>query len=306
MLKYAVYWFVFQVLGRLPAPVLYRIAAVVAAVSYVLAARARRNVWDNLRHVMPPGTPKREMRRQARRIFGNAAMYYADIAQLPHMDVDRFFRERLVIRGVEEHLRPCLAEGCGVVMLTGHYGNPELAMQGLVPLGIKITALTEPVQPPALSRMMDRHRRSKGLEFLPVSVGSVKRVWQVLKQGGVVALTGDRDIHGPKQMLPFCGVRTLMPTGPIEIALRTGAVVIPAFSARREGNKIEAIVEEPLDIPRTDDFEADVRAGELAFLQRFERRLREEPGQWSVLEAIWDVSDAPTAVEDKSTAEVWK
>ena len=47
-------------------------------------------------------------------------------------------------------------------------------------------------------------------------------------------------------------------------------------------------MEEPLVLEQTGDFQQDVRAGTLAFLARFERRLRAEPGQWAVLERIWD------------------
>jgi KDO2-lipid IV(A) lauroyltransferase len=111
---------------------------------------------------------------------------------------------------------------------------------------------------------------------------------KTLRSGGAVALMGDRDIEGPKQRLPFFGVDTWMPTGPIEVALRTGAVVVPCFSARQNNYVIVADMEEPLKLVRTSDFDADVRAGQLEYLARLERRLSADPGQWMVLEAIWD------------------
>jgi len=156
-----------------------------------------------------------------------------------------------------------------------------------VAYGIKALALTEPLDPRRLSELLDKHRSSVGLEFAPVSVGSVKQVMRRLKQGGVVALTGDRDIEGPKQRMPFLGVEAWMPTGPIEVALRTGAIVIPSFCYRRR-EQFVAFAEEPLELERTGDMEADARRGELLFLERFERRLRAEPGQWAVLERVWD------------------
>jgi KDO2-lipid IV(A) lauroyltransferase len=134
--------------------------------------------------------------------------------------------------------------------------------------------------------MMDELRRSKGHDFAPVSVGSVKKVMRTMKEGGVVCLMGDRDIKGPRQKVRFCGEEAWMPTGPIEVALRTGAIVIPSFSYRR-GDKFEAHMEEPLELKQTGDFEADARNGTLEFLARFEKRLRAEPGQWGVLESVW-------------------
>jgi lauroyl/myristoyl acyltransferase len=77
-----------------------------------------------------------------------------------------------------------------------------------------------------------------------------------------------------------------MPTGPIEVALRTGAIVIPSFCLRRR-ERFDAYAEPPLELERTGDMEADARRGEMLFLERFEKWLRAEPGQWAVLERVW-------------------
>ncbi|MDO8617139.1 MAG: lysophospholipid acyltransferase family protein [Dehalococcoidia bacterium] len=292
MLKYLFFAIVFKALGLLPLRVLYAIADVVTAAGYLLASGARANVLDNLRHVMPDASEKK-VRKSAKQVFRNVAYYYADLAHLPRMDIEQFCRERLVVRGVNEILKPAMAAGKGVVMLSAHIGNPELAVQGLVGFGIHVFALTEPQQPARLSRMMDGLRESKGHEFMPVSIGGVKRVMQTLRGGGVVALMGDRDISGPKQWLPFCGEPAYVPTGPIEVALKTGAALIPSFTSRIGKYTIQADVEEPLEVVRTGDFEADVRAAQLKYLERLERRLRTDPGQWLVLERIWDVKEQP-------------
>jgi len=293
MWKYLLYYIAFHVLGRLPLPLLYGLANLIGDAAYCLAGNARRNVWDNLRHVMPAGTPRRQMARAARQVFRNVTLYYADMARLPRIDAHEFFDRQLVTFGLEEHLMSAVRSGKGVVMLTGHYGNPEMAAQALVALGVPALILTEPVQPPPLSRLMDRFRSSQGLTFMPVGVAGVKRVMQTLRRGGVVALTGDRDIQGPKEMLPFFGAETLMPTGPIEVALRTGATVVPCFSLRKKHGRYEAYMEPPLDLTPTGDLREDVRRGELQFLERFERRVREHPEQWAVLEAVWDSAAQP-------------
>ena len=125
---------------------------------------------------------------------------------------------------------------------------------------------------------------------------------KTLRSGGTVALMGDRDIEGPRQRLPFFGVETWMPTGPIEVAIRTGAMVIPCFSARKDDYFIEAHMQQPLELNMTGDFHANVRAGALAFLKRLETWLREDPGRWLVLEPIWDTDELdaslPTGVTE--------
>ncbi|HET8945062.1 MAG TPA: lysophospholipid acyltransferase family protein [Dehalococcoidia bacterium] len=288
MLKYLFFLFVFKVLGLLPLAVLYRVADAVGNMGYLLFPGVRANVWDNLRHVYPPGTSKAVIRRAARQVFRTVALYYADMAYLPRQDVHDLFYKRMVVHGMFERLIPAAQSGTGVIMMSAHFGNPELGGQGLIPHGVRVFALTEPLEPPQLLRMLDRTRSSKGHTFAPVSVGSVKRVMRTLKQGGVVVLMGDRDIEGPRMRVPFLGVEASMPTGPIEVALRTGATVIPSFCARKGRYGLEAFLEEPLKLEKTGDFEQDVRAGTLEFLSRFEKHLRADPGQWGVFERVWD------------------
>jgi KDO2-lipid IV(A) lauroyltransferase len=286
MLKFVLYWTTFHTLGRMPLPFLYALMSATASVAYRLAPEIRRNIDENLRHVRPEAS-ERERRSAAKRILRNVALYYADVAHLPRMDLKHFFEKRLIFHGLDEYLRPAIAQGKGVIILSAHYGNPELAVQALAHLDIPVFALTEPVHP-RMSRLMDEFRASKGVTFEPVSVGSVKRVFQTLKRGGVVALMGDRDIEGPKEAMPFFGVPTLMPTGPIEVGLRTGAAVISCFCIRRSKYVLEAWVEEPLEMKQTGDFHEDVHAGMMEYIERLEARLRADPGQWAVIEAIWD------------------
>ncbi len=287
MLRFLTFWFVFRVLGRLPLPLLYGIAEIVGWLGYALSPGPRRNVWDNLRHVLPDA-PKSRLRQAAKAVFRNVAYYYADLAQLPHMDIDQFFRERLIYSGIEEYIRSNIEKGRGVVMLSAHIGNAEMAGQSLVPLGIPCFAVTEAVKPARLSRMLNSIRRTHGVEVMPVGVPSAKRIMRTLRDGGTVALMVDRDIHGPKMLLPFFGEETWMPTGPIEVALRTGAAIVPAFSSRHGRYVIEANAQPPIEIERTDDLQADVRTAMLEYISRLETRLRAEPDQWMVLERIWD------------------
>lgn len=281
-------------------PAIYAVADLAAAAGYTLASSARANVHDNLRHLLPDASEKK-IAKAARRVFRNVAYYYADLAQLPKMDVNQFFRDRLIYTGIDEYIRPQLAAGRGVVMLSAHVGNAEMAGQALIPLGIPCFAVTEPVKPERLARMLNDIRMSKGLEFMPVGVPAAKRIIRILRGGGTVALMGDRDIMGPKMLLPFLGEETWLPTGPIEVALRTGAAIIPSFSARRGRYVIDAVAEEPIEIVRTDDFQADVRTAMLEFIKRMETRLRAEPDQWIVLERLWDEAPPDVPAPEQGT-----
>ena len=288
MWKYILFLIAIHTIGRLPLGVGYAAAEVLGRLGYRLSNGSRRNVIKNLRHVMGNDTPEKKVRAAASMVFINIGKYYVDLVRMPHMDLDDFFRRRLRYFGLDEHLLPAVAAGKGVIVLSVHLGNPELAGQGMLPRGVKGFALTEPLQPPKLHRLVDSLRASKGHTFAPVGFAGVKRAIQTLRDGGVIALMGDRDIEGPKASLPFFGEETMMPTGPIEMALRTGATVIPTFCIRTKQGGIDAYLEEPLELERTGDMERDARTNTLRFLALVERRLRQHPDQWVVLESIWE------------------
>jgi lauroyl/myristoyl acyltransferase len=291
MCKYLLISACARLLGRLPPRGLYLLAAVAAFLAYAFAGRLRHNVWDNMRHVMGPNTPKKELRRAARQVFGNWAKSYADLIHLPYLDLDKFFNQKLVYHGFEEHMLPALTNGKGVIISSGHFGNVEMGIQGLLVKGVKVTVLTERLQPPALSRLVDGLRASKGHTFLPVGIGSIKTVLRSIKAGGVVGLMCDRDIEGQSIRVPFCGTTASVPMGVVELATRTGATIVPIFIYRKSGNAGEAFLEPPLELVNSGDPQADLKANVRRLLERFEAHLRRDPGQWTVLETVWDTEE---------------
>jgi KDO2-lipid IV(A) lauroyltransferase len=288
MWKYAVILLSVYLLGWLPSPVLYGLANVTGELGYILFARVRHNVWDNMRHVMGPDTPKGELRRAARQVFRNIARYYADLISRPHLNVQRLYERHLIPYGLEENLLAPLKQGKGVVLVSGHFGDAELVIQGLLPLGVKALALTEPLDPPALSRLVHRLRSSTGHTFLPVSLSNVKATLRYLKSGGLVGLMCDRDIEGRSLRVPFCGAPASMPVGAVELAMRTGAPLVPIFAHRRKDNDHDVFAEPPVELARTGNPQADLETNVRRLLERFEPHLRRDPGQWTVLESVWE------------------
>jgi len=286
MWKYIALLIVYRTLAWLPTPAAYAIARVAGDLSYLAQGSARRHVKDNMRHVLGADADEREVSRQAREVFRNVTRYYADLIRLPRTDPERLLRHDLNVHDLE-NLQNAVASGKGVVLVSGHYGNPELTVQALAAAGIYVYVLTEPLQPRQLSDLTHRLRSTHGHTYRPVSMASVKGALRHLRQGGVVAILCDRDIQKTGQLLPLCGCPARLPTGAATLAMRTGAQVVPAFTRRRGPGRNEVWLEPPLPLERTGDEEQDIRAMSEKILARLEEYLRQDPGQWTVLESIW-------------------
>jgi len=139
----------------------------------------------------------------------------------------------------------------------------------------------------ALSDFIHWLRSRHGHQFRTVSFGGIKEAMQRLKKGGLVALMLDRDVGGTGVPMEFCGRETKIPLGAVDLALRTGADLIPAWAWRIGGFRFHARIGPPLEIVRTGNFDQDVRSNARRLLALFEGHLRAYPGQWAVLEPIW-------------------
>jgi KDO2-lipid IV(A) lauroyltransferase len=169
-------------------------------------------------------------------------------------------------------------------------------VQVLAAVGIRVLALIEPLEPPQLLRLTQRLRGAHGHTYLPATFSGVKEALRRLRSGGAVAILIDRDIQRRGVPIPFCGRPAPIPTGAVDLALRTGAELIPAFVHREPGFHYHGYIGPPLSLVRTDDEQRDLRDNSANLLARFEEHLRSDPGQWAVLEQVWiDDGSEPTA-----------
>jgi lauroyl/myristoyl acyltransferase len=304
MLKYLALLITARCLGWLPPRPAYAIARAVADLAYLVYRSGRRNVEDNMRHVLGPDASPAEVTRATHQVFRNVFRYYADMVRLPHMNIERLYEKKLTFHGLE-HLEKALAAGHGVIICSAHYGNPELAVQAMKVLGVTVLAFVEPLKPKRYADLMKELRSSHGLIYRPIGLSSIKEALRHLRQGDVVVLLSDRDINKTGITLPFFGAETSVPTGAIELALHTGAQIIPAFSRRRQRDEIDVYIEPPLELACTGDDKADLRANTLALLSHIEEYVREDAGQWMVMERIWpDRESAPQSEPNSSPAGV--
>jgi lauroyl/myristoyl acyltransferase len=284
--RFYLMWAVVQTIGRMPLSWRYGIARFGSDRIYNWGPNIGRNVRDNVRHVLGPDASADEVDRVARQCARNTGRYYADVVGMHRIDIDKLWNEEMNVTGIE-YILDAQAAGRGVIIASGHYANPEFAVQGLASIGIRVFALVEPLEPPELGRLMRGLRTRHGHIYEPVSFGAIKDALTWLRNGGVAAILIDRDIQKHGIVLDFCGAPARFPTGPADLALRTNAMLLPGWCRRTGGFKMDVKLGPPLEMIRTGNRDEDVRVNTAALLALFERHLKQDPGQWSVLDRIW-------------------
>ena len=129
-------------------------------------------------------------------------------------------------------------------------------------------------------------RTVHGHQLEPVSFAAIKHAIDWLRHAGLIAILIDRDIQNRGIELDFCGAPARFPTGAVDLALRTNSVLLTGWVRRKEGYKIHVTVT-PLPLIVSGNRDEDLRLNTARLLASFEQHLKQDPGQWSVLDRIW-------------------
>lgn len=270
--------------GALPPALLDALAALAGTLAWVCTARVRAVTRDHMRHVL--GTvPRATLDRAARGCVRTTARYWADFARTAH-DKQHALDALREVEGIE-HFFAAYDRGCGLVVLSAHLGNPEALAGALGGMGFPLLIVTEPLRPPRVHELVHVARAAPGVRFVPAGMTAVREALTHLRAGGIVALLGDRDVTGTGTLTPFFGERAALPSGAVELALRTGAPLVPAFLLRRRGGGYRAVILPPIDLPRTGDHATDVTAGMRLAARALETGIRLAPEQWFPMQPVW-------------------
>jgi lauroyl/myristoyl acyltransferase len=272
------------IIARLPRRLAYALGVIISTLAFPLLKRQRTALEANLRRVRPD-LPQPALRKLAWQNWLGHTKAWIDFFKIPRMDRRKL--GGLLIPIGTEHLDAATAAGKGVIVVAPHMGSWELACASWAAHYGEIGVMVEQIEPRRLFQHVFELRSRMGIKVIPLSQTGARDILRLLKAGRMVVLAMDRDILGTGRPARFFGEVARFPTGPIELALKTGAPLLPAFSVRDKDDRYIAIGEAPMFLTPSGDHEADVRGAMEQILAAFERYIRKYPDQWHVLEPIW-------------------
>jgi len=269
---------------RLPRPLGYALAVMVARLAYLFAPKARTELKRNLAIAVPDLTP-RELRKLAWRNFRNHSKAYADLMRLPVARVEDL-RSLLRIQGME-HLEAARARGRGVLVVSAHMGSWEVAAAIWSATVAPVSLFAEELEPLELYEWYRCTRARLGISVLPLNRSGLRQVLQALDNQEMVVTAIDRDIMGTGIVVDFFGRPARIPDGPAAIALRKGTPLLPVAVFRLPDDTFQAYGYPPVFAEPTGDRVEDVRRVTGELVRRLEEMIRAHPDQWHVPHPIW-------------------
>jgi KDO2-lipid IV(A) lauroyltransferase len=273
---------------RLPRGAALKFCGFLGRLAYWIVADARRMTAKNLSRTFgwPEGHPR--LARMTRGVFINAGKNVADLALIPRLNevnIDRLIR----VKG-RHHLDLAMAQGRGVVGITGHIGNWELMAAWVAIKGYPLSAVARRVYDVRLDRILNDLRKNANVRGISRDAG-VKEMIRVLRRGEMLGVLMDQDTKVRGVFVPFFGRPAHTPVGPVILAMKTGAVIVPMAIHRQKNETYLITIEQPLELAYTGNREEDILINTTACTSALERLIRLDPVQWVWMHDRWRRGD---------------
>lgn len=243
-----------------------------------------RAMWDNLGRLAGEFTHRRALwdptLREVARRYGEDAIR----AGAARSEGVTLIADRIEISGADQFMR-LLEEKRPALIFTAHMGNWEVMQWTAARMGLKYAVIYRRPNNPFIARIIEG-RRGGMVEFLPKGMQGAFGAARVMERGGRLGMLIDvKENKGVA--LPFFGRPAMTGTALATLALRFDALVFGVWTQRLGKDRFRITIERPLEIRRTGNHEADMRALMSAINARVEAWIRARPDQWLWLHRRW-------------------
>ena len=256
-----------------------------ANLGFYLVSKERNKTIKHLTFAYGESKSSSEIYSMAKRVYINLGRNMTDafrLSKLNPQNIDNFVESSGL-----EYLEKALQKGKGVLAITGHVGNWELMGSYLAMKGFPINVVGAPIYDPRLDSLVVNNRKNAGLKY--IARGSATReIIRALRRNEVMGLLIDQDTkHVDGVFVDFFGKQAYTPVGPVILAMKTGAPVLPmAIYSRKDGTHYVEIKEE-LKLNFTIAITQDRIKNTQICSNAVEAYIRKHPTQWVWMHERW-------------------
>ncbi len=204
----------------------------------------------------------------------------------------KFEREdihRLVEVIGKEHFDKAHATGRGILFFTGHFGSWEVF--NLLPpaFGYEMNILVRRIDNPLVENFVENFRTRFGSVTLD-KTKSARQMFRVLENGELLGILADLNAQEKEGVfVDFFGIPASTTISIAKLALKTNAIVLPAFAVWNEAKQKYVVhLEPPIAYERTENAEEDIKTLTQNITNLVEKYVRQFPEQWLWIHKRWN------------------
>src|SRR5262245_10215695 len=161
----------------------------------------------------------------------------------------------------EEYLKQALEKGKGVIALGAHLGNFTMIGPRVAAAGYPFSMLVKHPSDQRLARLLDSYSAKTGMKTISAKPRrqAARQILDALRRNEVVCVLPDVFKSGQVNT-QFLGSAVYVRRGPVTLALRAGAAVLPMCVTRDVEDGLTLHISPEIDLIKTGDSQQDVTA----------------------------------------------
>jgi len=273
--------FLFRII---PLAVRKALASGISRLVYYLSSKHRLIAIHNLMRSFPEKSLK-EVCRIAKRSYEGFAIMIVEFTEILSMKRENLHHWISII-GLEHYTAAC-REGKGVLLFGAHFGNWEIG-------NVALALLTRPLV--FMVRLLDNPFMEEVTTYLRAACGNIslhkenamRKTLRLLRKGETINILVDQNVAWYEgTFVDFFGRPACTTSGVAQLALHTGAAVMPAFTRRLPGGRYLLEIGPKTDIIDTGNRDADIFINTQKITKIIEEYVRKYPEQWLWLHQRW-------------------
>lgn len=274
------------IIKLIPPGLLYSFAQGISSLAYRFAGKQRNIALDSLQIAFGKEKTPAELEKIARDCFTFMAKSGVELMFL--MDKPIKLRKRVVFEG-QENLNRALAAGKGVILVSAHFGNFPLLLGRLAIDGYKAAGIMRPMRDARVEKIFFKKREKFGVKTIysqPRNV-CVNSTIQALRNNELVFIPIDQNFGTGGVFVNFFGKQAATATGPVILAQRTKAALLPCFIVRQPDDTHKIIFEPAISLESKDDAQETVLINIQKLTSIIEKYIRKYPAEWGWIHRRW-------------------
>ena len=274
------------IIKLIPANSLYGIAKRFGYLGYRLASKQRKIALESLSFAFGQEKSRVELEQIAKDCF--ILMAKSGFELLFLMDRPADLRRRVEMSG-KEHLDSALAKGRGVILVSAHFGSFPLLLAKLSLEGYRAGGIMRHMRDARAEKFFLEKRQRLNIKtiYSQPRKACVDTTIKSLRDNEVVFIPLDQNFGTAGVFVDFFGRKAATATGPVVLAQRTKAAIVPCFIIRKPDDKHSIIFEPALDLTAGDNPREIISINIQRLTGIIESYIRKYPAEWGWIHKRW-------------------
>lgn len=270
----------------IPARYLYGFASGLGSFGYTVAVKQRKIALESLDIALGGEKTLEERVKIAKECF--VLMSKGAIELMFLMDRPALLKERVTLSG-KAHLDKALSRGNGVILVSAHFGNFPLLLAKLSLEGYKVSGIMRQMRDERVEKIFAAKRQRLNINtiYSQPRDACVNSTLQALRNNGIVFIPLDQNFGTAGVFVDFFGRKAATATGPVVLAQRTKASLLPCFIIRQKDNTNKIVFEPPIELKEASDPREAVRINIQRLTDIIESYIRKFPAEWGWVHRRW-------------------